>query len=227
MFTVVPNLYKALIYPNDFHKKQEINTHKRMRIMTNLPITRSEAIDLLKNMDQQASDMNHYLETEAIMKVLAKRFNEDVEYWGMLGLLHDVDWALTRNDWKEHCTKAAEILKQKRFDGKFIQTVQSHGYGLSEIPAFKDKKRTEKVEHALIAAETLTGIIYAYALMRGRKISGMDAKGLKKKFKDKGFAENCNRDLVREIEKAGLALDEFFELSISALKEIKGEIGLE
>lgn len=182
---------------------------------------------MLKSMDQQASDMNHYLETEAIMRALARRFGEDAEYWGMLGLLHDVDWALTRNDWKEHCIKAAEILKQKGFDEKFIQIVQSHGYGWDEIPAFKDKKRVEKAEYALIAAETLTGIIYAYALMRGRKISDMDVKGLKKKFKDKSFAENCNRELVKDIEKTGLTLDEFFELSINALKEIKEEIGLE
>ncbi|MFZ3077114.1 MAG: HDIG domain-containing metalloprotein [Candidatus Aenigmatarchaeota archaeon] len=195
--------------------------------MANLPITRNEAIDLLRSMDQQASDMNHYLETEAIMRALAKRFGEDAEYWGMLGLLHDVDWALTKSDWKKHCTKAAEILGKKGFDEKFIQIVQSHGYGWDEIPAFKDKLRAEKIEHALIAAETLTGIIYAYALMRGKKISDMDIRGLKKKFKDKSFAENCNRELVREIEKTGLALDEFFELSISALKEIKGEIGLD
>jgi uncharacterized protein len=201
--------------------------YKRMIFMANLPITRSEALDLLKSMSQQASDMNHYLETEAIMRALARKFGEDAEYWGMLGLLHDVDWALTRNNWKEHCTKAAEILKRNGFDEKFIQIVQSHGYGWGEIPALKDKKRAEKVEHALIAAETLTGIIYAYALIKGGKISDMDVKGLKKKFKDRGFAENCSRELVKEIEKTGLTLDEFFDLSISALKEIKGEIGLE
>jgi putative nucleotidyltransferase with HDIG domain len=199
----------------------------KITIMTDLPITRSAAIELLRSMDQQKADMNHYLETEAIMKALAKRFEEDVEYWGMIGLLHDVDWALTRDDLKEHCIKAAEILKQKGFDEKFIQIVQSHGYGYEEIPALKDKQRTEKIEHALIAAETLTGIIYAYALMRGKKISDMDARGLKKKFKDKSFAENCNRELVVEIEKTGLTTDEFFELSIDAVKEIKENIGLE
>lgn len=204
-----------------------LNARKIMKIMASLPITRNEAVELLKSMDQQASDINHYLETEAIMRALARRFGEDENYWAMLGLLHDADWALTRNDWKEHCTKAAEILKQKGFDERFIQIIQSHGYGMDEIPAFKDKARTEKIEHALAAAETLTGIIYAYALMRGKKISDMDAKGLKKKFKDRSFAENCSRELVKEIEKTGLALDEFLELSISALKEIKGEIGLE
>ena len=192
-----------------------------------LPITREQALELLKSMGQQESDMNHYLETEAIMKALAKHFNEDEEYWAMLGLLHDVDWALTKNDWTEHGTKSAEILKENGFDEKFIQIVQSHTYGYDQIPVFKEKQRTEKIEYALTAAETLTGIIYAYALMRGRQINDMEAKGLKKKFKDKRFAENCSRELVREIEKTGLSLDEFFELSISAVKEIKQDIGLE
>ncbi|MBD3164301.1 HDIG domain-containing protein [Candidatus Woesearchaeota archaeon] len=194
--------------------------------MAELPISREEALDLLKSMDQKESDMNHYLETEAIMKDLAERFGEDAEYWGMLGLLHDVDWALTRDNWKEHCTKAADILKEKGFDNEFIETVQSHGYGYEEIPALKDRKRTKKTEHALIAAETLTGLIYAYALMRGRKISDMKVKGLKKKFKDRAFAANCNRELIKEIENTGMELGEFFELSINAVKGIKDRIGL-
>ncbi len=195
--------------------------------MTNLPITRQEALDLLKSMPQQESDMNHYLESEAIMRALANKFSEDIEYWGMLGLLHDVDWSLTREDWTDHCTKCVEILKEKGFDDNFIKTVQSHGYGYDAIPKFKDKTRSSKIEHALIASETLTGIIYAYALMRGKNISTMELKGLKKKFKDKAFAQNCNRDLVREIEKADLELTEFLELAMNAVKEIKGDIGLE
>ena len=192
-----------------------------------LPITREQAIELLKSYDQKESDFNHYLESEAIMRALAEKLGEDVEYWSMLGLLHDIDWALTREDWKEHCTKAVEILKEKGFDDGFIELVQSHGYSYDEIPAFKDKKRTKKIEHALTAAETLTGLIYAYALMRGKKISGMEASGLKKKFKDKRFAENCRRDLIKEIEQVGLSLDEFFELSIEAMKKIKDQIGLD
>lgn len=199
----------------------------RLIIMVNLPITREEAVVLLKSIDQQTSDMNHYLEAEAIMRALAKRFGEDVDYWGMLGLLHDVDWALTKNDVKEHCIKAVELLKRNGFDEKFIQIVQSHGYGYDIIPALKDKQRTGRVEHALIAAETLTGLIYAYALMKGKKISDMEVKGLKKKFKDKSFAANCNRESIGEIEKTGITLDEFFELSINAMKEIKSQIGLE
>ena len=75
-------------------------------------------------------------------------------------------------------------------------------------------------------AETLTGIIYAYAIMKSKRISGMEINGLKKKFKDKRFAANCNRELVKEIEKIGLNLDEFFDISINAIKSIKEEIGL-
>ncbi len=182
---------------------------------------------LLKSMPQLDSDMNHYLETEAIMRSLAEKFGEDAEYWGMLGLLHDVDWALTKNDWSGHCIKATELLKERGFDGGFIENVQSHGYGHDEIPLLKDKKRASKIQHCLTAAETLTGIIYAYALMRGKRISDMESKGLAKKFRDKSFAANCDRELVREIELAGLPLDSFFELSIESIKRIKDHIGLE
>jgi uncharacterized protein len=192
----------------------------------NLPINREQAIELLKGYDQKESDMNHYLESEAIMRALAEKFGEDMNLWAMLGLLHDVDWALTRENWPKHGVKAVEILKEKGFDDEFIEAVQSHAYGYDEIPVFKEKVRERKIEHALAAAETVTGIIYAYALMREGRISDMEVKGLKKKFKDKRFAENCNREIIREIEKTGLELSEFFEIAINAIKSIKEEVGL-
>lgn len=195
--------------------------------MNNLPINREQAIELLKKYEQTESDMNHYLESEAIMRALAKKFGEDEDYWAMLGLLHDIDWAITRDNWAEHGTKAVEILKQAGFDDDFINIVISHVYGYDAIPKFKDKKRERKIEHALACSETVTGLIYAYALMRGKKISDMEANGLKKKFKDKRFAEACNRGVIKECEEIGLSLEEFFELSINALKEIKDKIGLE
>ncbi len=190
-----------------------------------LPISREEAINLLNSFPQEKSDKNHYLESEAIMRGLAKRLDEDVEYWGMLGLLHDVDWGLTKDNVTEHLTKAPEILKERGFSDEFIETVVSHGYGF-DCAGLSDKERTKNIEYCLAASETLTGIIYAYALMRGGMVSDMQVKGLKKKFKDKAFAANCNREIIREIEKAGLTLDEFFEIAIREISEIKEIIGL-
>jgi len=193
--------------------------------MNSLPITRSQAIELLKSWKQSESDFNHYLESEAVMRELAICLNEDVEYWGMLGLLHDVDWALTKENSKEHLTKAPEILRKAGFDDEFIEIILSHGYGFN-CAELKDKIRIKKIEHALAASETITGLIYAYALMRGNKISDMQVKGLKKKFKDKTFAAGCDRETIREAEKLGISLDEFFEIAIKGIKKIKDDVGL-
>ncbi len=195
-------------------------------MLQQLSISRAEAWQLLNSMPQSASDLNHYLESEVIMRALAKRFGQDEDYWGMLGLLHDVDWSITKDSGREHCIEAAEILKSKGFSDEFIETIQSHGYGWPEIPSLQDKQRTKTIEHALAAAETITGLIYAYALMRGRNISEMEVAGLKKRFKDKRFAANCNREIIRECEKIDLTLEEFFKLSIQAMRSIKDEIGL-
>ncbi len=191
-----------------------------------LPITREEAIEMLNKYEQRESDWHHYLESEAIMRALAEKFGEDVDYWGMLGLLHDIDWALTREKKEEHCIKAVEILKEKGFDDEFIENVQSHAYGNDKIPSLKNKKREKKIQHALAAAETITGLIHAYALMRGGKISDMKVSKFRKKFKDKTFAKKCNREIIKEIEKTGLSLDEFFELAIDSIKKIKEKVGL-
>lgn len=191
-----------------------------------IPITREKAIELLKSYGQKESDWNHYLETEAVMRAVAERLGEDKDYWGMLGLLHDVDWALTRDKWEEHCIKAEEILRKQGFDEEFIVNVQSHAYGYKEVPPFEHKIRIKKIQHALAASETITGLVYAYALMKGKKITDMDVPGLKKKFKDKQFARNCNREIILEIEKTGIALDEFLKIAIEAIKGIKKNIGL-
>ncbi len=192
-----------------------------------LPITREQALELLKkyNKEEDKSDWNHYLESEAIMRAVARKLGEDEEYYGMLGLLHDIDWGITKDNIQEHLTKAPDLLREAGFDEEFISNIVSHGCGF-ECAGLKDKKREKKIEYALAASETLTGLVYAYALMRGKKISDMEVKGLKKKFKDKRFAENCNRDIIREIENI-MPLDEFFEISIESLKEIKEDIGLE
>ncbi len=190
-----------------------------------LPINKEKALELLNLWSQTQSDMNHYLESEAVMGELALRLGEDSEYWGMLGLLHDIDWALTKENTKEHSTKAPEILRKAGFSEEFVQVIVSHTYGY-DCGDNLNKKRTKKVEHALAASETITGLIHAYALMRGGRVSDMNIKGLKKKFKDKAFAAGCDREIIREAEKLGITLDEFFEIAIEGIKKIKEEVGL-
>ena len=193
--------------------------------MSTLPITREQAWELLKKYNSDKTDLNHYLESEAVMRELAKKLGEDEEYWGMLGLIHDIDWGITKNNVQTHLTKAPEILKEAGFDDEFIDVILSHGCGF-DIAGLKDKKRSEKIQHALAASETITGLIHAYALMRGGRVSDMEAKGLKKKFKDKTFAAKIDRDIIKECEQLGLTLEEFFEVAINGIKNIKEEVGL-
>jgi uncharacterized protein len=191
--------------------------------MGSLPITRDQALELLAKHTKDKSDMIHYLESEAIMGALAKEFGEDEAYWKMLGLLHDVDWGLTKENHALHCTMAPDILKQAGFDDRFIQIVLSHGYGW-DVSDLKDKKRTEKVEFALAASETVTGLIHAYAILR-KGLEGMEVSGVKKRMKEKSFAKNVNRDIIMESEKLGITLDRFLEIAIKALQSIAKEVG--
>ena len=191
-----------------------------------LPISRGQAWELVKKYNSHEQDLIHYLESEAVMKELATHLGEDKEYWGMLGLVHDVDWGITKDDVSTHLKKMPEILKNAGFDKEFIEIVLSHGYGFEELPFLVDKKRTKKIEYALAASETITGLIHAYALMRGKKISDMEVSGLKKKFKDKTFAAKVNRDVIKEIENIGISLDEFFKIAIEGIKKIKEDVGL-
>ena len=193
--------------------------------MTNLPMSRQEALELVKKYNSDERDLIHYLESEAIMRGVAGKLGEDVEYWGILGLLHDIDWGLTKQEVSSHLTKAPQLLKDAGFDDEFVNIVLSHGYGYEELPHLKDKKRSRKIEYALAASETLTGLVHAYALMRGGKISDMESSGLKKKFKDKAFAAGCDRNIIKEAENF-MNFDEFLACGIEGIKKIKGEVGL-
>lgn len=180
-------------------------------------------MELLATNTPDKADLYHYLESEAVMGGLARRLGEDEEYWRMLGLLHDVDWGLTKSNTQTHLTKAPEILKNAGFDDNFIEIILSHGYGC-DCAGLKEKKRTENIQHALACAETITGLVYAYALMR-HGLAGMEVSGLKKKFKDKKFAATVNREIIMECEKLGLTLDEFLEIAIKSIESIAKEIG--
>jgi len=169
----------------------------------------------------------HCLESEAIMRDLAKHFGENEDEWGIIGLLHDIDWDLTKNDTAEHCIKAQEILRQAGATDYLIESVISHCYGHEFSPKLKDLKRSTKVQYCLVAAETLTGLIIASALiMPDKKLSGLSLESLQKKFKNLKFAAKCDRELIKECELAGIPLAEFLALGLKALQNISDKLGL-
>jgi lysyl-tRNA synthetase, class II len=169
----------------------------------------------------------HMIETEAIMRALAVQFGEDADTWGIIGLLHDIDWDITKDDVQNHCVKAIEILKEAGASELLVNTIISHAYGNVSIPAYIDRTREGRVEHCLVSAETITGLIVASALMQpDKKLASVKLKSIKKKYKVKSFAKNCNRELITEIEKTGLSLDEFFEISLKALQGISDRLSL-
>jgi len=169
---------------------------------------------------------NHARETEMIMRALAKRFGENEEVWGIAGLLHDIDYEMTKNTPAEHCVLSKTILRGYGVNEKLIDVMASHVYG-APFGCYLDKERTTTFEHALAAAETITGLIYSYGLMRpDKKLANAEVSSIKKKFKDKSFAANVNREVIKECEKIGLELDEFIKISLDAMKGIAEEIGL-
>lgn len=195
--------------------------------MSQLGINYQQAQELVKKYITDPVTKMHLRETEVFMRALAKRFGESEDDWGIIGLLHDLDWDLTKNNQIEHCVKVQEILREAGASDYLIETIISHGYGHEIIPALTAKQRMTKIQHCLAAAETLTGIIIAAALIQpDKKLASVSLQSLKKKFKNKAFAAKCNREIVLECEKAGIPSDEFLEIGLTALQGIAGELGL-
>ncbi len=165
----------------------------------------------------------HSQESEIIMRGLARHFNKDeeeIEKWGILGLLHDLDWDITKDNPASHSLKTEEILKEFGASEFLIETIKSHNYGYKLSEELKDKKRSTRIQHALASSETLTGLIIASALVLPSKmVKDLKLESLKKKFKNKKFAQNCDRDIIRECEKIGLSVDEFLEIGLISLQE--------
>lgn len=161
------------------------------------------------------------------MRALAAKFGEDPEAWGIIGFLHDIDWEKTKANPAEHCLLAREILQAAGASEFLITTIQSHGWSNDSIPALKAKQRTTTLQYCLAAAETLTGLVVASALVRpDKKLASVSVKSLKDKFKTKSFAAKCDRNIILECEKAGIPLDEFLEIGLTAIQGISGELGL-
>lgn len=195
--------------------------------MESLGLNYQQALALVDKYITEPITKLHLRETEVIMRALALRFLEDQEQWGIIGLLHDIDWDLTKQDPTQHCILAQTILREAGASDFLIETIISHGYSNELIPDLESKPRTTKIQYCLVAAETLTGIIIASALIQpDKKLASVSLASLQKKFKNSAFAAKCNRDLVRECEKAGIELQEFLSIGLVAIQGIAGELGL-
>jgi len=185
-------------------------------------MSRDEALRILRKYLHDDKMIKHCLAVEAIMRALARRLNEDEELWGLVGLLHDLDYEITNKDLRTHGLKTIEILRGLLPD-EALDAIASH----NENNGYKPSKANTKLIHALRAADHLSGLIIATALvMPNKKLSEVKVKSLRKKFKSKDFARSVRRDKILEIEKVGLSLNEFLELGLNALKSIASELGL-
>ena len=189
-------------------------------------IRRDKALELLRKYNKDPFHLQHAVTVEAVMKWFAREegFAEDEEYWGIVGLLHDIDFELYP---EEHCLKAPELLREGGVGEDVIHAVCSHGYGVTvgngTTIATGPVHQMEKV---LFAADELTGLIWSASLMRPSKSAkDMELKSLKKKYKSKGFAAGCSREIIeRGANQLGWDLDILLEKTLQAMAESEDEI---
>ena len=183
-------------------------------------ISRDQAVALLKKHNTETNLIHHALESEAVMRGLARKLGKDEELWGITGLLHDLDYAVTKTDEARHGLDTVEML-QDELPSEALDAIRRHAAEMngSEGPE-------TDFDYALRCGETVTGMVHAGALVRPTKIEGMKPKSLKKKMKDKAFAASINRDCIRECDKIGLELGEFLQIAIDSVTAIAPEVGL-
>lgn len=183
-------------------------------------ISRDAAFQLLKEHNKDAFHIQHAITVEAVMKWFAQDqgFGDEAEYWGIVGLLHDIDFEEYP---EEHCIKAPELLRAGGVGEDIIHSVVSHGYGITV-----DVKPEHQMEKILFAADELTGLIWACALMRpSQSTKDMELKSLKKKYKNLKFAAGCSREVIgKGAELIGWELEELQQKTLDAMKASEDEI---
>lgn len=182
--------------------------------------TREEALALLLKYNETQSLINHGLAVEAVMRHFARKNNEDEEKWGIIGLLHDLDY----EKYPElHCQKTKEILEENNYPSDWIRSIMSHAYGFTT-----DIKPETQLEKTLFAIDELTGLITAVALVRpSKKLSDVEVKSVKKKWKEKNFAAGANREVIlKGAEMLAVSLDNLIEETIEGMRFVAEKIGL-
>lgn len=205
------------------------NKEVRRQLTVKEHISREDALALLKKYNKDPFHIQHAYTVEAVMKWYAEQlgYGEDAEYWGLVGLLHDIDFELYP---AEHCLKAPELLRAGGVGEDMIHAVCSHGYGITvECGKTIDVEPMHEMEKVLFAADELTGLIWAAALMRPSKSTkDMELKSLKKKYKSKGFAAGCSREVIeRGAEQLGWSLDDLLTKTLAAMAATEGTIQAE
>ena len=183
-------------------------------------ITEKQAVELLLKYNKDSFHLQHAATVQSVMKWYAEKlgYGDDADNWGLVGLLHDIDFEKYPD---EHCIKAPELLAEIGASDELIHAVCSHGYEITV-----DIKPEHEMEKVLFAADELTGLIGAAALMRPSKsVSDMELKSLKKKFKDKKFAAGCSRDIISKgAEMLGWELDKLLDMTLCAMRDKEHEI---
>ena len=186
-----------------------------------MELTREQAMGLLRKYNTEPFHIQHALTVEGVMRWFAQEGGDNADFWGLCGLLHDVDF----EKWPEqHCRKAPELLAEVNASAEMVHAICSHGYGIC-----CDVEPTAQMEKILFAADELTGLIGAAARMRPSKsVMDMELSSLKKKFKDKKFAAGCSRDVIRTgAERLGWSLDELMEKTILAMRSCEASVAKE
>ena len=184
---------------------------------------RDEALALLEKYNLEESHICHARAVEGTMRHFARLAGEDEDLWGVVGLLHDIDWEQTAETPEKHCHVAPDILREAGVDEDIIRAVVSHGYGICT-----DVKPESAMEKALFTVDELTGLIITAGLVRpSRSLADLELKSVKKKWKDKAFARGVNREIIKQgAEMMGMPLDDVISETINALRPIEKQIGL-
>ena len=184
-------------------------------------ITRKEAVELLCHHVKKETLIYHSLASEAVMRAVAFKLNEDVEKWGLAGLLHDIDIEITNADLDTHGLVAVKILEEAGLPTDVIDAIKMHNEMATKM------ERTTKFQHALAACETITGLVTATTLVYpDKKLASVKPKSVVKRLKEKAFAASESRENILECEIIGIPITEFAEISVNAMKEISDKIGL-
>jgi putative nucleotidyltransferase with HDIG domain len=182
--------------------------------------TRAEAWALLKQYNQNEALIKHALAVEAVMRYCARKRGQDVEKWGVIGLVHDLDYEQFP---ERHCHKTADILRERGWPAEYVRAVLSHGWGIcTEVEPQNDLEKT------LYAMDELTGLVAATALVRpSRSVLDMEPKSVKKKWKEKSFAAGVNREVIEKgAALLGVEVNELIGDAIMGMREAAEEIGL-